>query len=38
MRQSKRQVFVGAIFTTISRTIVTYALRAYFTNFANCFD
>ena len=35
LRQSKRQVFVGAIFTTIAWTIVTYAFRAYVTNFAN---
>jgi membrane protein len=35
LRQSKRQVFVGAIFTTIAWTIVTFAFRAYVTNFAN---
>ena len=35
LRQSRRQVFVGAVFTTIAWTIVTFAFRAYVTNFAN---
>jgi len=35
LRQSKRQVFVGAVFTTIAWTIVTFAFRAYVANFAN---
>jgi membrane protein len=35
LRQSKRQVLVGAVFTTIAWTIVTYTLRLYVTNFAN---
>lgn len=35
LRQSKRQVLVGAVFTTIAWAIVTLALRAYVTNFAN---
>lgn len=35
LRQSKRQVLVGAAFTTIGWTIVTYAFRLYVTNFAN---
>ena len=35
LRQSKKQVLVGAVFTTIGWTIVTLALRIYVTNFAN---
>jgi membrane protein len=35
LRQSKRQVLVGALFTTISWAIVTLAFRVYVTNFAN---
>jgi membrane protein len=35
LRQSKRQVLVGAVFTTLAWTIVTYTLRAYVTNFAD---
>lgn len=35
LRQSKRQVLVGAAFTTIGWTVVTYAFRLYVTNFAN---
>lgn len=35
VRQSKRQVLVGAVFATIAWTIVTLAFRAYVTNFAN---
>ena len=35
LRQSKRQVFVGAIFTTVGWTVVTFAFRVYVTNFAN---
>jgi membrane protein len=35
LRQSKRQVLVGAIFTTIAWTVVTLAFRFYVSNFAN---
>lgn len=35
IRQSKRQVLVGAVFTTMGWAIVTFALRAYVTSFAN---
>jgi membrane protein len=35
IRQSKRQVIVGAVFTTIAWTVVTFAFRAYVANFAN---
>lgn len=35
LRQSKRQVLVGAVFTTIAWSVVTLALRAYVANFAN---
>lgn len=35
IRQSKKQVFVGAAFTTVAWAIVTFALRFYVTNFAN---
>jgi membrane protein len=35
LRQSKRQVLVGAVFASVAWTIVTYAFRAYVTNFAN---
>jgi membrane protein len=35
LRQSKRQVLVGAVFTSVAWTVVTYAFRAYVTNFAN---
>jgi membrane protein len=35
LRQNKRQVLVGSVFTTIAWTIVTYAFRAYVANFAN---
>ena len=35
LRQSKRQVLVGALFTTIAWTVVTLAFRAYVTSFAN---
>jgi membrane protein len=35
LRQSKKHVFVGAIFTTIGWSVVTVALRVYMANFAN---
>lgn len=35
LRQSKRQVLVGALFTTIAWTVVTLAFRVYVSNFAN---
>jgi membrane protein len=35
IRQSKRQVVVGAVFTTIGWAVVTLAFRAYVANFAN---
>ena len=35
IRQSKRQVFVGATFTTIAWALVTFAFRFYVTKFAN---
>jgi membrane protein len=35
LRQSKRQVLVGAVFTTVAWAIVTYAVRAYVTNIAD---
>ena len=35
LRQSKRQVLVGAVFTTMAWAGVTFAFRAYVTNFAN---
>ena len=35
MRQNKRQVFVGAAFTTAAWTAVTLGFRVYVTNFAN---
>jgi membrane protein len=35
LRQSKKQVLVGAVFTTVGWTIVTLALRVYVENFAN---
>jgi membrane protein len=35
LRQSKRQVLVGALFTTLAWTVVTLAFRAYVANFAN---
>jgi membrane protein len=35
LRQSKKQVLVGAVFTTIGWTVVTIALRVYVANFAN---
>jgi membrane protein len=35
IRQSKRQVVVGALFTTIAWAIVTLGFRAYVANFAN---
>jgi membrane protein len=35
LRQSKRQVLVGATFTTIGWAVVTVALRVYMANFAN---
>jgi len=35
LRQSKRQVLVGALFTTIAWTLVTLGFRVYVTNFAN---
>ena len=35
LRQSKRQVLVGAVFTTIAWTAVTLGLRVYVTSFAN---
>ena len=35
LRQSKRQVLVGAAFTTIAWTIVTFAFRAYVSQFGN---
>ena len=35
IRQSKRQVFVGAAFTTMAWAVVTLAFRAYVTSFAN---
>jgi membrane protein len=35
LRQSKRQVLVGALFTTIAWSVVTLAFRYYVTNFAN---
>jgi membrane protein len=35
LRQSKRQVLVGAVFTTIGWTVVTYGFRIYVANFGN---
>jgi membrane protein len=35
LRQSKKQVLVGAVFTTIGWTVVTLAFRVYVANFAN---
>jgi len=35
LRQSKRHVLVGAIFTTVAWGIVTFAFRAYVANFAD---
>jgi membrane protein len=35
IRQSKRQVIIGAMFTTIAWVVVTFAFRAYVANFAN---
>jgi membrane protein len=35
IRQSKKQVFVGAAFTTVAWAVVTFALRVYVSNFAN---
>ena len=35
IRQSKKQVLVGAVFTTLAWAIVTFALRFYVNNFAN---
>ena len=35
LRQSKRQVLVGAVFTTIAWTAVTLGFRVYVTSFAN---
>jgi len=35
LRQSKRQVMVGAVFTTIAWSVVTLAFRYYVTNVAN---
>ena len=35
LRQSKRQVLVGAVFTTIAWTVVTLGFRFYVTSFAN---
>jgi len=35
LRQSKKQVLVGATFTTIGWALVTVALRVYMANFAN---
>jgi membrane protein len=35
LRQSKRQVLVGAAFTTVAWTLVTLGFRVYVTNFAN---
>jgi membrane protein len=35
LRQSKRQVLVGAVFATVAWTIVTFAFRAYVANFGN---
>jgi membrane protein len=35
LRQSRKQVLVGAIFTTIGWSLVTVALRVYVENFAN---
>jgi membrane protein len=35
IRQSKKQVLVGAVFTTVAWTLVTFAFRAYVSNFAN---
>jgi len=35
IRQSKRQVLVGAVFTTIAWAVVTLGFRAYVTNFGN---
>ena len=35
LRQSKRQVLVGALFTTIAWAAVTLGFRVYVTNFAN---
>lgn len=35
IRQSKRQVLVGAVFTTVMWAVVTLAFRAYVSNFAN---
>lgn len=35
LRQSKKQVLVGAIFTTIGWSVVTVAFRVYVENFAN---
>ena len=35
LRQSKRQVLVGAVFTTVAWTVVTLGFRFYVTSFAN---
>jgi membrane protein len=35
IRQSKRQVLVGALFTTVAWAVVTLGFRAYVANFAN---
>jgi membrane protein len=35
LRQSKRQVLVGAVFTTVAWTLVTLGFRVYVTSFAN---
>ena len=35
LRQSKRHVLVGAVFTTVAWTLVTWGFRVYVTNFAN---
>ena len=35
LRQSKRQVLVGAVFTTLAWTVVTFAFRAYVAHFGN---
>ena len=35
IRQNKKQVFVGAAFTTVAWALVTFALRVYVSNFAN---
>jgi membrane protein len=35
LRQSRKQVLVGALFTTIGWSVVTVALRVYVANFAN---